>query len=101
MSQLEIKRTLDGRVVARRSDGQPLTEADREQARRMAEADENPAAWVIEEVKDEATGKTRAVKICSAPLESHLWVLNDPDFYPPDDDAVFFADELPTLNRKS
>ena len=60
-----------------------------------------PQAWVIEEITDPATGTPRAVKLFSAPLESHLWVLHDRDFYPPDDDPVFFEDELAALGTKT
>jgi len=58
-------------------------------------------AWVIGEVTDPATGELRAVHICSAPLETHLWVLHDRDFIPPDDDPVFFEDEFQVLKTKS
>ena len=37
MSHLQIKRSPDGRIMARRKDGRSLTLADREQARRMIE----------------------------------------------------------------
>ncbi len=36
MSAIQVKRTPDGQVLARRMDGQPLTAQDREEARRMA-----------------------------------------------------------------
>jgi len=48
-------------------------------------------AWEVKRVHDDA-GKLRAVKICSALLDSHLWVLTDP---------VFFHDELSFLAKKS
>ena len=69
----------------------------------MAEAEaEAPArAWEIERVTDPATGELRAVKLCSAPLESHLWVLQDPEFTPPDYAPIFFADEFEILKSKS
>lgn len=45
MSQvLEIKRTPDGKVLARRKDGQPLTPEDREAAKKLAE-DISQACW--------------------------------------------------------
>lgn len=56
-------------------------------------------AWVIEEAW--LDGQLVATKICSAPLESHLWLLHDPDYYPPDDDPVFFEDELVVLKTKT
>ena len=67
----------------------------------IAKAEAPPRAWVIEEITDTATGELRAVKLCSAPLETHLWVLHDRDFIPPDDDPIFFADEFEFLRTKS
>ena len=58
-------------------------------------------AWEIERVTDLATGELRAVHICSAQLESHLWVLADPEFIPVDNDPIFFADEFEFLKTKS
>ncbi len=37
MAHLEVKRTPDGRTLARRRDGRPLTSKDREEARRLAD----------------------------------------------------------------
>ena len=37
MAHLEVKRTPDGRTLARRRDGRPLTSEDREEARRLAD----------------------------------------------------------------
>jgi|SRR6266542_1044389 len=59
-----------------------------------------PRAWVVEVVRDH-DGKLRATKICSAPLETHLWLLHDAQFCPPDDDPIFFEDEIPALRTKS
>jgi len=36
MAFLEVMRTADGRVLARRADGLPLTAQDREEAKRLA-----------------------------------------------------------------
>lgn len=41
---LEVKRTPDGRVLARRKDGLPLTPEDREEARNLAH-DLPPLCW--------------------------------------------------------
>ena len=100
---LAVRKLPDGRLQARRLDGAPLSDADRQEARRMAdaEAEAPPRAWEIERVTDPATGELRAVHICSAPLESHLWVLADPEFIPTDDDPIFFADEFEILKTKS
>jgi len=98
---LKVRKLADGRLQARRLDGEPLTDADRQEARRIAEAEPQPRAWEIERATDPATGELRAVKLCSAPLEAHLWVLADPAFEPPDDDPIFFADEFEILKTKS
>jgi hypothetical protein len=44
MALLEVKRTQDGRVLARRNDGQPLTPEDREEAKRLAQ-ELPPPCW--------------------------------------------------------
>jgi hypothetical protein len=49
---LEVKKTPDGRILARRKDRLPLTAADREEARRLAVIEElPPRAWVVEEIR--------------------------------------------------
>jgi hypothetical protein len=93
-------------IAAARAEGRDTGEWEKHLAELKREAAENqngrkpPRAWVIQEVRDEAGG-TIAVKICCAPLETHLWILNDPDFTPPDDDPIFFADEFEYLETKS
>jgi hypothetical protein len=44
-----------------------------------------------------------ALEICSYVLEEHLWVALDSKFSPANDDglAVFYADEIPLLLRKT
>ena len=37
MAQIEVKRATDGQPMARRTDGKPLTQAEREEARRRIE----------------------------------------------------------------
>ena len=50
---VEIRKTPDGRILARRKDGRRLTPADREYAQRLAVMDElPPRAWVVEEIRD-------------------------------------------------
>lgn len=58
----------------------------------------NAPAWVVEKIWCGAA--LRAFKVCSAPLEAHLWVIIDPSFAP-DGLAVFYADELPILATKT
>jgi hypothetical protein len=97
---IAIRKTPDGRIQARRIDGKPLSAADREEARRMSLIAEIPArAWVVEEVRD--NGKLRAVKICSAVLQDHLWVLMDRSFESKDELAVYYSEELPELKTKT
>lgn len=57
-------------------------------------------AWVVEEVRGD-NGKLRAVLICSALLEAHLWVIWDRSFEPKDNLAVYFGEEMPLLKGKS
>lgn len=97
---IEIRKTADGRIQARRLDGNPLTRKDREEARLLAVGEELPSrAWVAEEIRDGETLK--AVKICSALLEDHLWLILDPSFEPRDSLAVYYPEELPLLKTKT
>jgi hypothetical protein len=96
---IEIRRTPDGRLQARRLDGSPLTSADREEAKRIAVAqDLPPHAWVAQENWDGR--QLQAVKICSAVLEDHLWLILDRGFEPRDGLAVYYPEELPILRTK-
>jgi hypothetical protein len=42
IEQIEVKKTDDGVLLARRLDGQPLTPQDREEAKRIAASDQTP-----------------------------------------------------------
>jgi len=44
VAQLEVKKTPDGKVLARRKDGQPLTLEDREEAKRLTQ-ELPPVCW--------------------------------------------------------
>ena len=97
---IEIRKTADGRIQARRKDGRPLTPEDREQARRMAVIDElPPRSWVIEEVFDRQN--LLAIKICSAFLEDHLWLVIDRSYQPIDRLAIYYPEELTELTTKT
>ena len=97
---IEIRKTADGRFQARRKDGRPLTSEDREQARRMAVIDElPPRSWVIEEVFDRQN--LRAIKICCAFLEDHLWIVIDRSYQPIDRLAIYYPEELTELTTKT
>ena len=99
MALLEVKRTPDGKIFARRKDGLPLTPEDREEAKLLAQAEETPLrAWVVEEVRE--GDSLRAVLICSALLEDHLWVVLDRSFIPHDGLACYYSEEIPLLKNK-
>jgi hypothetical protein len=97
---IEIRKTPDGRIQARRRDGKPLTTEDREEARLMAYVEElPPRAWVVEEIR---TGNSlRAFKICSAVLQDHLWLILNRSFEPKDGLAIYYPEELATIATKS
>ena len=97
---IEIRKTPDGRFQARRLDGLPLTAEDREEARLMALVEElPPRAWVAEKIR--GGQKLRAVKICSALLEDHLWLIVDRSFEPKDGLAIYYPEELAILKTKT
>ncbi len=103
MAFLEVKKALGGKVLARRTDGQPLTSQDREEAKQMIQTQEDLAlirAWVVKEARGE-DGELRAVLICSALLEAHLWMILDRSFEPKDNLAVYFREEIPLLKGQS
>jgi hypothetical protein len=97
---IEIRKTPDGRIQARRMDGKPLTSEDREEAHRMALIEElPPRAWLAEEIRD--GNRLRAVKICSAVLQDHLWLILDRSFERKDGLAIYYPEELSTIVSKS
>jgi hypothetical protein len=95
------ERIRDGeQAIARaKAEGRDTSEWEAHLAELKREA--MPRARVIAEVTDPVSGEVRAVKLCSAPLETYLWVLHDPEYLPPDDDPVFFEDEFEFLKTKS
>ena len=103
MTHLEVKRTHDGRTLARRWDGLPLTPEDRKEAKQMIQIQEELMpirAWIVQEARGE-NGELRAVLICSAVLEDHLWLILDREFTPHDGLACYYAEEIPLLKGKS
>jgi hypothetical protein len=76
-------------------------EADsREHARPATIVEElPPRAWVVEEIKN--GNGLRAVKICSAVLDDHLWLIFDRSFEPKDGLAIYYPEELPAIAKKS
>jgi hypothetical protein len=97
---IQIRKTPDGRIQARRSDGKPMTVEDREEARRTAIIEDlRPGAWIVEEIKD---GRNlRAVKIYSALLDDHLWLLIDRTYQPFGGLAIYYPEELAELRTKT
>ena len=102
MLQVEIKRTPEGKLLARRADGNPLTPEDMEEARILAQVDDSlPCrAWIAGEIRDKE-GHLQAVKVCSEPLQDHLWLILDKSFTPHDSLAQYYPEELPQLRKKS
>jgi len=47
------------------------------------------------------SGELRAVKICSAILEDHLWLIVDRSFIPIDGLARYYAEEIASLADKT
>jgi hypothetical protein len=102
MAKVEVKRTPDGRIFARRTDLQPLTPADREEARILAQLEERKIrAWIVEEVRAEDGNLSAALIICSAALEDHLWLVIDRGFEPKDELAIYYPEELAYLKTKT
>ena len=57
-------------------------------------------AWVVEEIRGD-NEELRAILICSAMLEAHLWVVWDRSFGPKDNLAIYYAEEIPLLRDKT
>jgi hypothetical protein len=47
------------------------------------------------------TGRLRAVMLCSAVLDDHLWLIFDRDFEPNDGLAIYYPGELAELKAKT
>ena len=99
--EIQIRKTSDGRIQARRLDGKPLTPEDREEAKRLAVIEELPPphACVVDEVCD--GNSLKAIKVCSAMLQDHLWLIIDRTFKPIDGLAIYYAEELSELGNKT
>jgi hypothetical protein len=92
---IEIRKTDDGAILARRVDGKPLTPEDREEAKRMAAT--RPTGLTVDEIIDIDAGKISAVLIdCDF---GPFWFAFADDFKPGDDIPTFFASELPHLRQ--
>jgi len=98
---IEVKRSPEGQILARRTDGQPLTAQDREAAKSMAIAEEPPLRARVAERRYDENGILQAVLVCSDLLEDHLWIVIDRSFIPTDDCAIYYHEELPLLRDKT
>lgn len=72
MPLLEVKTTPDGRILARRKDGRPLTPQDREKARIIA------TALPPEEALARFKGRVMQVRVYSKNLGREVWVCSNP-----------------------
>ncbi len=97
MSHLEVKRTPDGKVLARRKDRRPLTSEDREEAARMAQK----KASSRQPLQPQEGEIIQAVKIWSRVLEEEIWLILDRSFTPTDGMACYYAEEIPLLRDKT
>ncbi len=95
---IEIRKTDDGAVFARRIDGKPLTPEDREQAKRLAFHE--PESPVIDQIIDD---RTIAVLIDSELLGAPIWFAFRDAWRPDEADSIpiFYAGELPALRSKT
>ena len=94
---IEVRRTDDGAILARRLDGKPLTPEDREEAKRKA-VDLDPGA--VDRVVDETV---IAVLIDSEILGHPIWFAFNEAWRPDEGDLtpVCYANELPALRTKT
>jgi hypothetical protein len=100
---LQIRTSPDGRIQARRLDGKPLSDSDRQEARRIAESEGlRPSFTPLtpEQAAEIDSGKVRAVLIDSEILGAPFWFAFDESFDPADGIPVFYPDELQFLKDK-
>src|SRR5215470_14198966 len=88
---LEITRDTAGRVLARRRDGAPLSDADRKEARFTAGLEDKLA---------EAPGRVAAILIASEVLGCDLWLAFDKSFKTDNGLAVYYPEELQVLRTR-
>ena len=108
MDQFDIKKTPDGKLLARRKYGQPLSAEDREQLSKVKEQMKLdlpktfPGRTDGKEIScDVDAGEIVAVEIASEVLGADIWLAFRDDFNVGDGKAVFYADELPVLKYKT
>ena len=62
--------------------------------------DDPPRAWIAKDIRDDA-GKLIAVKISSALLDDHIYIVLDPDFIPPEPLVVYWEEQIEAMKDKS
>ena len=70
MAQIEVKRAPDGRAMARRTDGKPLTPADREKACEILEL--SPDLITVDDVLREFPG-AKVIQVKTQPDQGNLF----------------------------
>lgn len=102
MAEIQLRKSSDGRLLARRTDGMPLTPEDRANARRLIGLHTTLASRTCVAIDVRGIdGKLRAIQICSAAPEGCLWVVFDRSFEPRDDLAIYYREEIPFLRTKT
>lgn len=105
MPLIEVKKSADGTLLARRHDGRPLTAEDRREAKMLSEAGlfsgtQGPLNTPIaDEVRKD--GALQGVLIYSTLFEDSLWLVRDNSFIPTDGLAIYYPEELPLLKTKT
>lgn len=105
MSLIQVKKSADGTLLARRRDGRPLTLEDRREAKMLSEAGlfSGTAGPLNTPIVDEARkdGALKGVLIYSTVLEDFLWMARDNSFIPTDGRAIYYPEELPLLKDQT
>ena len=98
-AEIEIRTTHDGAILARRSDGRPLTAQDKEEAKRIVRTEQAP----VTDPTVLIDGSVVAVLIDSSVLGAPIWFAFRNDWKPEQVDAIpiFYASELPALRQKT
>ena len=96
---IEVKRTDDGVLLARRLDGRSLTPEDKAEAKRIAASE----AALVSDPAMIVDGSVVAVLIDSTVLGSSIWFAFRDGWTPDAGDLtpIFYANELPALSRKT
>ena len=96
---VEIRKTDDGAILARRLDGEPLTLEDRQQAKRITAIEQAPVSDPAVLIDDDVV----AVLIDSTVLGAPIWFAFCDGWKPEEANGipVCYASELPALRMKT